>query len=155
LIHLKELVVSHNNNTYGLPGGGVEVGENQKQATIRELKEETTLEAIHVEFLFNFEALLNIHQVYLVEPKGIAKPNHEIKYLNFYDGTNLKISKGTFEILEHYQTKSRKHKHSQNYANYLKKPILYIKIVPFFENAVKCILSLCRIFRLSKYALRS
>lgn len=37
------LVVSHNNKTYGLPGGGVELGENQKQATIRELKEETAL----------------------------------------------------------------------------------------------------------------
>lgn len=105
------LLVSHNNKTYGLPGGGVEVDENQKQATIRELKEETTLEASHIEFLFNFEALFNKHQVYLVEPKGTAKPNNEIKYVNYYDGTNLKISKVTSEILEQYQTKSRKHNH--------------------------------------------
>ena len=53
------LVVSHNDKTYNLPGGGVETGENQKQATIRELKEETTLETNQIEFLFNFEAFFN------------------------------------------------------------------------------------------------
>jgi ADP-ribose pyrophosphatase YjhB (NUDIX family) len=55
------LVVSHNNKTYGLPGGGVELGENQKQATIRELKEETTLEASHIEFFLTLKpSLTNI-----------------------------------------------------------------------------------------------
>jgi 8-oxo-dGTP diphosphatase len=105
------LVVSRNNKTYNLPGGGAEIGENQKQATIRELKEETNLEAKHVEFLFNFEALFNNHQVYLVEPQGKAKPSHEIKYLEYYNGSNLKISNAAQEILEQYQyTRPRKMK---------------------------------------------
>lgn len=97
------LVVSHNDKTYNLPGGGVETGENQKQATIRELKEETTLETNQIEFLFNFEALFNNHHVYLIEPKGTAKPNREIKYVKYYNGANPKISKVTYEILSYYQ----------------------------------------------------
>jgi len=97
------LVVSRDNKIYNLPGGGAEIGENQKRATIRELKEETNLEARHVEFLFNFESVFNNHQVYLVEPKGTTKPSNEIKYIEYYNGTNLKMSNATQEILEQYQ----------------------------------------------------
>lgn len=35
------LVVSHNNKTFGLPEGGVEVSESQKQATLRRAKSRT------------------------------------------------------------------------------------------------------------------
>jgi len=55
------LVVSHNNKTFGLPGGGVEVGESKKQATIRELKVEPTLEASILNFFLTLKpSLTNI-----------------------------------------------------------------------------------------------
>jgi len=42
------LVVSHGNRTFYLPGGGAEKGESQKNAAIRELKEETGLVPLHL-----------------------------------------------------------------------------------------------------------
>ena len=46
------LVVSHDDRTFYLPGGGAEKGESQKTAAIRELKEETCLETVACRFLF-------------------------------------------------------------------------------------------------------
>jgi len=44
-----------------LPGGGVEVGESKKQATIRELKVEPTLEASILNFFLTLKpSLTNI-----------------------------------------------------------------------------------------------
>jgi 8-oxo-dGTP diphosphatase len=96
------LVVSHDNRTFYLPGGGAEKGESQKTAAIREIKEETSLETVACKFLFKYESLTCNHEVFLVETNGIAKPSSEIKYIDYFTGSNLKVSNATWEILELY-----------------------------------------------------
>jgi 8-oxo-dGTP diphosphatase len=101
------LVVSHDNRTFYLPGGGAEVGESRKNAAIRELKEETNLYAINCSYLFDYDTFTNSHKVFLIESIGTAKPCNEIKYIDFFNGSNLKVSNATWEILELYHTSSR------------------------------------------------
>jgi 8-oxo-dGTP diphosphatase len=97
------LVVSHNNRTFYLPGGGAEKGESRKDATIRELKEETNLQTLACKFLFEYESLTNNHKVFLIESTGTAKPSSEIKYIDYFDGSNLKVSNTAWEIIEQYR----------------------------------------------------
>ncbi len=97
------LVVSHDNRTFYLPGGGAEKGESRKDAAIRELKEETILETVVCRFLFEYESLTDNHEVFLIETSGVAKPSSEIKYIDYFNGSNLKVSNATWEILELYR----------------------------------------------------
>ena len=97
------LVVSHNNRTFYLPGGGAEKGETRRDAAIRELKEETNLQTLTCKFLFEYESFTNSHKVFLIESNGIAKPSNEIQYVNFFNGSNIKISNTAWEILEQYR----------------------------------------------------
>jgi len=96
------LVVSHDNRTFYLPGGGAEKGESQKTAAIRELKEETSLETVACRFLFEYESFNDNHEVFLIETCGVAKPSSEIKYIDYFNGSNLKVSHATWEILQVY-----------------------------------------------------
>ncbi|MCW4019418.1 MAG: NUDIX domain-containing protein [Candidatus Bathyarchaeota archaeon] len=96
------LVVSRNNRTFYLPGGGAEDGESRQDAAVRELREETGLQAVKCRFLFEYPSFTNDHKVFLMETKGIAEPENEIKYLDFFDGSNLKVSSTTWEIIELY-----------------------------------------------------
>jgi len=96
------LVVSHNNRTFYLPGGGAERGESRRDAAIRELMEETNLLAIDCFFLFEYSSFTNSHKVFLVESTGYPIPGNEIKYLDFFNGSNLKVSNTTWEIIELY-----------------------------------------------------
>ena len=98
------LVVSHENRTFYLPGGGAEKDESHKNAAIRELKEETSLETVACKFLFKFESLTDNHEVFLIEASGVAKPSNEIKYIDYFKGSNLKVSNATWEILELYRS---------------------------------------------------
>ena len=97
------LVVSHDNRTFYLPGGGAEKNESQKTATTRELKEETSLETVTCRFLFKYESLTDNHEVFVIENTGVAKPSSEIKYIDYFNGSNLKVSNATWEILELYR----------------------------------------------------
>jgi len=97
------LVVSHNNRIFYLPGGGAEPGESRQNAAIRELQEETNLQALNCFFLFRYEALSNSHKVFLIESTGYAKPSNEIRYIDYFKGSNLKVSDTTWDIIEKYR----------------------------------------------------
>jgi 8-oxo-dGTP diphosphatase len=97
------LVVSHDNRTFYLPDGGAEMGESQKTAATRELKEETSLETVTCRFLLKYESLTDNHEVFVIETTGIAKPSSVIKYIDYFNGSNLKVSNATWEILELYR----------------------------------------------------
>ena len=101
------LVVSRDNRTFYLPGGGAEKGETRKDAAIRELMEETNLSAVDCCFLFEYDSFLNSHKVFLMETKGVAKPGNEIRYVAYFDGSNLKVSNTTWEILELYHLEQK------------------------------------------------
>lgn len=91
-----------------MPGGGAEKGESQKNAAIRELKEETSLETVACRFLFEYESLTDNHEVFLIEASGDAKPSNEIKYVDYFNGSNLKVSSATWEIIEQYKATKKK-----------------------------------------------
>ncbi len=70
------LVVSKDGGSFILPGGGANRGESEKDATILELKEETGMEAVEVDYLFDFTGMVhkdsrgsyfrNAHKVFVV-----------------------------------------------------------------------------------------
>jgi 8-oxo-dGTP diphosphatase len=99
------LVVSRDNRTFFLPGGGAESGESRRDAAVRELKEETGLQAVDCNFLFEYPSFTNDHKVFLMATAGVAEPENEIKYIDYFDGSNLKVSNTTWEIIELYRYK--------------------------------------------------
>ncbi|MBD3881408.1 NUDIX domain-containing protein [Phormidium tenue FACHB-886] len=106
------LLVSSNGDRFSLPGGGAEKQESGEQAAIRELKEETGLEALSTQYLFKHVGGLrmrssglarNHHQVFLVETKGVPCPNQEIKAIHFYQpGDDINITNSARAIIEKY-----------------------------------------------------
>jgi 8-oxo-dGTP diphosphatase len=101
------LVVSRDNRTFYLPGGGAERGESRMDAAVRELKEETNLLAVSCCFLFEYTSFTNSHKVFLMEAAGVARPGNEIRYLDYFDGSNLKVSNTTWEIIEQYRLEQK------------------------------------------------
>jgi 8-oxo-dGTP diphosphatase len=85
------LVVSRDNRTFYLPGGGAESGESRKDCC----------------FLFEYTSFVNSHKVFLIETEGVARAGNEIKYLSYFDGSNLKVSNTTWEILELYHLEQK------------------------------------------------
>lgn len=96
------LVVSEGGRTYYLPGGGARRGESRKNAAIRELMEETGLRATRCSYLFEYTSFSNHHKVFLIETKGVAEPRNEIKYLAYFNGSNINVSDTTRRIIELY-----------------------------------------------------
>ncbi|MCW4010379.1 MAG: NUDIX domain-containing protein [Candidatus Bathyarchaeota archaeon] len=101
------LVVSRNNRTFYLPGGGAESGESRRDAAIRELREETGLRTVGCRYLFEYPTFFNDHKVFLINTAGVAEPANEIKYIDYFDGSNLKVSNTTWEIIELYNIKKK------------------------------------------------
>jgi len=99
------LVVNEGESTYYLPGGGARMGENRRNAAIRELLEETGLKAINCSYLFEYTSNFNFHKVFLMETTGVAKPRKEIKHLAYFNGSNVNVSDTTKKIIEIYHGK--------------------------------------------------
>ena len=102
------LVVNEGEGTYYLPGGGARMGENRRNAAIRELLEETGLKAINCSYLFEYTSNFNFHKVFLMEATGVAKPRKEIKHLAYFNGSNVNVSDTTKKIIEIYHGKKTK-----------------------------------------------
>lgn len=107
------LVVAGKNKLFILPGGKAEKNESRTKAACRELYEETKLKTKSIKYLFRIKGELHKsykggyfqdqHTVCLIETEGIPKPNHEIKYIDYYyPGCKIKISGITKEIIDKY-----------------------------------------------------
>lgn len=109
------LVCSGKRKVYLLPGGGAErkMKESRKKAAIRELKEETGLEAYSLKYLFTHNEdkyhsdgrkrkIVNLHKVFLVKARGHARPRNEVKHIAYYKEGNVRISYNTKKIIERY-----------------------------------------------------
>jgi ADP-ribose pyrophosphatase YjhB (NUDIX family) len=108
------LLVSEDGERFSLPGGAANRNEMRIQAAIRELREETGLRAVSVQYLFchmggvrQRGAFLNRnhHKVFLIEAEGEPTPMQEIKAICFYQpGDSRRLSKSTRKILKRYLT---------------------------------------------------
>jgi 8-oxo-dGTP diphosphatase len=106
------LVVSLDGRNFLLPGGGAWRNESERDAVVRELKEETGLEAVDISYLFGFRGVMhkgarggtfrNAHKVFLVTAAGIPEPRQEIKRVAYYDGSGPKLSYSAQQIIAKY-----------------------------------------------------
>ena len=69
-----------------MPGGGIDDGEPPAAAAVRELHEETGLEAEKVEPLFVWDSAIHRHHVYRVAAAGDVEMGPEITEFRWWDG---------------------------------------------------------------------
>ena len=88
----KVLLVRDVDPTFMMPGGAIEPGESPEEAAVRELREETGLEAASVEPLFVWESSTFRHHVFGIEAEGEVKIGHEISDFRWWDAhTDLPV----------------------------------------------------------------
>jgi 8-oxo-dGTP diphosphatase len=107
------LVVSKGGPVFTLPGGGARPDESDSEAAIRELKEETGLDATETVYLFEFLGqtnagprggiFRNAHKVFLAKAKGVPKPNREIKKIAYYTGVQPPLTYSARRIIDRFQ----------------------------------------------------
>lgn len=93
-----------------LPGGGRNRGELSINAAVRELYEETKIEASDIRFLFDHESRYYTHHVFLVRKfKGMPRPSSdavELRYIQFNDVREdwlpQRLSRSNMEIIRRF-----------------------------------------------------
>lgn len=107
------LVVSKDGLVFTLPGGGAHPKESDRDAAIRELKEETGLDATEAVYLFEFLGktnagprggiFRNAHKVFLAKAKGVPEPSREIKKVAYYTGSQPMLTFSARRIIDRFQ----------------------------------------------------
>ncbi len=73
---------------WSLPGGGIERGESELRAAIRELEEETQLTPTKAEYLFRHEGATQDHRVVQISVSGkVHLQKKELAAFKWWDGT--------------------------------------------------------------------
>lgn len=107
------LLTANKGELFVLPGGGAKTGETVKDATIRELEEETGLKAYYTKYLFRHtgkpykthsgDYRQDFSTVFLVKAEGVPKPMMEVKKIGFYKpDSKIMIYKSQKEILNRF-----------------------------------------------------
>ncbi len=79
------LLVRGHSGKFVMPGGGIDLGEEPSAAAVRELREETGLEAEKVEPLFVWDNAIHRHHVYRVAAAGDVEMGPEITEYRWWD----------------------------------------------------------------------
>ena len=71
---------------FSMPGGGIEPGESPMEAAVRELREETGLEAKQVDYLFTWDSEIFRHHAFRIETEGeVTIQPEEIAEFRWWD----------------------------------------------------------------------
>ena len=82
------VVLDKGKHHYSLPGGGIEKGETAIAAAVREVFEETGLNAIRAEYLFEYSGATANHKVFRVEVQTRDKVKLQKRELDDYKWWN-------------------------------------------------------------------
>ncbi len=85
------LLVARERSRWALPGGRIRRDERPYAAALRELKEETTLAAVSLLYLFQFDGFRTQHHVFFVhvDLHATAEPNNEIAKGRWFTPTKI------------------------------------------------------------------